>query len=400
MTQAGAFLLGHLKVQHIIKLDSSGQPCLLYRCDLDSKQCQTQDLHGWASVPQSHECHLLLPAAWVYHTQAAVPSTHTEVLRQSVPFAIEEELSNDLHDNHVAFAAIGPTQQAVAVVSRQHMDDLKVEVQKHRLKIVGMFSWADFCPRSEALMHVMFDDQQAVLRLGSEDVMVVSLSELENTVGVFGEPWQEVRTNRSSHNMEGKRLLPPFNLVDCVAALGDVSSVNLLPKQWLSDEDKTAKQSIKKMVVVAALLLLSWIGITVHQNHQLNNQIESIKAKQLDALKSVFSDVGGTELLDPYGAWQSRLKSMNQDNDTTHSPLTASVHALGQVMNRLRSQIDLRNLRLVDRRLELSISAESLTLINRFQQQLQTAAPNFKVRVGVNEQDQGRFNSVITMELL
>lgn len=400
MTQGGAFLLGHFKVQHIIKLNSSGQPCLWYQCDLDANQCQTKALDGWSSLLKNHDYHLLLPAAWVYQTNTSVPSNNAEVLRQSVPFAIEEELSNDLQDNHVAFVSSGPNKQAVAVVSHQHLDVIKEQVQQHRLNIIGLYSWADFCPRSSDLIHVMYDEQKAVLRLGADDVMEVASDALEDSVNVFGASWDQVRANQPKHEIKGKTMLAAFGVVDCVKALMNHTTVNLLPKGWLSDEKKSATQSMKKLLVVAALLLVSWVGITLYQNHQLNKQIEDIQSQQLNVLKSVFSDLGGTELLDPYGAWQSRLKIMSQDSGGSQSPLTGAIHALGQVMNRLRSQIDLRNLRLVDRRLELSITAESLTLINRFQQQLQTAAPNFKVRVGVNEQDQGRFNSVITMELL
>ena len=154
-----------------------------------------------------------------------------------------------------------------------------------------------------------------------------------------------------------------------------------------------------KLWALVVMLVVSWVGIKTFQHISINHQIDELKSRQLSLFTGRFGDASGSELLDPYAALKSRMQRVSQSQSTT-SPLLVALNYLGQAVENHRSQIEIQSLRLVEQKLEIQITAETMTLINRFQQSLQQAAMEFKVMIGVNEQDAGRFRSVITMEKL
>lgn len=388
-----------MTVHHIVKLDNKGDAKRWYQFHVDKNECQHQEINGWSALPQEHGYILLLPAAWIYQSNTTVPSKNLDVLKQSVPFAIEEELSNDLADNHVAFSVVGDKQQQVSVLAWSHLDALKDSINQHQLQISAIHSEADFCPSEEGQVVVVFDGDDALMTIGKDQTMTLKRTEVEDMLGVFATDCAQARSNDSSWQAAEKQMLPPVQWLECCQRLLQANTVDLLPDQWLIGTKESTHQH-RWLTLWSLLLFLSWSGIQIFQHQQASNAIESIQAEQLQLLQQHFPDAGGSELIDPYAAWQSRLKRMNQSSNQAQSALVAATHAIGAVMNQMRGQIDLRSLRLVEKNMEVAITADSLTLINRFQQQLQDQNLGFKVMVGVNEQDQGRFNSVITMEQL
>ncbi len=386
---------------HIIKLNNEGQPEYWYQYTPETGHFYSESVSHWQDLPKQHDYIVLLPQLWVYQSQTSIPSKSIDVLRQSVAFAVEEELSNDLDQNHVAFKSVANNKQMVSVVSLKHLEALRDMISAHGLQVSGIHSYSDFCPKSEHQLTIMFEGDHVLVAMGYDDAMWVDQESLLEMLSLFGKDYDQVRSNRTDWVMSEKNMLPPFSEQDCAAALFSDFVVDIKPSSdWLKQYHASEQRQYKIIFVLFSMLLLSWVGIRLYQYILISSQAESIKTQQLDLLQQRYSDVGGSEFIDPFAAWQSRLKKLNQSGQSLVSPLTEATHGLGEVMQAMGGQIDLRAMRMIDDRLEISIVADSLTLINRFQQQLQSTAPLFKVLVGVNEQNEGRFNSVITMERL
>ena len=73
------------------------------------------------------------------------------------------------------------------------------------------------------------------------------------------------------------------------------------------------------------------------------------------------------------------------------------VHHLGAVTQTMKN-VQISDMRLVSEKLEIQISAPNLSIINNFHQQLQAAAYNFDVKIGVNElSDDNVYKSILTV---
>ncbi|WP_154222181.1 type II secretion system protein GspL [Marinicella rhabdoformis] len=388
--------------QYILRLNQNGVPYQACIFDQENKRSRESIIKDWADVPKDKEWTVLLPATWVYQTQSSVPSKNTEVLKQSIPYAVEEELSNDVEDNHFAFAILEEGRQKVSVVSLMHLSQLKAAVITHEINVKRLLSEVDFCPKSEGVVSIWIHEDQALLCLGEGETLSVAKEQVVSMLPVFAADLDWVQSNHPiapewlSAELEAK---PAIQLSDCFYAINNHPVIDLMPAGWLKIEDNNKPLSQAKVLILAAVLIVSWIGIKSFQHIQVNQRLDDIKSQQLALFTSRFGDASKSELVDPYAALQSRMQRVNQA-ESIETPFLTALNHLGEAIQSHKQNIDIQSLRMVDKKLEVQITAETMTLINRFQQSLQQSALGFKVLIGVNEQNAGRFKSVITMEKL
>ena len=65
---------------------------------------------SWAHIKleNTQQLILIVYANLVLTTKVRIPSKNEEVIRQSIPFALEEELATDVDDNHFAYYLCPP----------------------------------------------------------------------------------------------------------------------------------------------------------------------------------------------------------------------------------------------------------------------------------------------------
>lgn len=386
--------------QYILRLNQKGEPFKAYFFDEKNKQSRETEVSDWSAVSKTYEWTLLLPASWVYQTRSTVPSKNLEVLKQSVPYAIEDELSNDVEENHFAFAVLGDKEQKVSVVNLGHLLQLKESVLSHGINIQNIFSEVEFCPRSVGVVSVWAHDNQALLCFGKNETLSIDKSQVASMLPVFAADFHAIQSNL---NIEPEWLInelvakPRIQLSACFEALNNNHAVDLMPAGWLKHSDDIKSTTNKSALIMVLILIASWVGIKSFQHVQASFQVDKVKTEQVKLFTERFGDASNSELIDPYAALQSRMQRVSQSQSMT-SPFLSAMNHLGLAMQSHKQNIDIQSLRLVDQKLEVQITAETMTLINRFQQSLQQTALGFKVLIGVNEQDEGRFKSVITME--
>ncbi len=359
---------------------------------IDDKQAAEQQLQSAKDII------VLLPAAWIYLTMSRVPSKSQEVLKQSIPYSIEDELANEVEANDYAWFSRSDHLQAVAVISQQKRKDVYQWIKEQRLSVRAIYSEVVFCPAKEDCLSVWYQQDRALVRFGQESSIVCEAEQLPELVNTFAGDLNCVWSNRPIASVpQTFKVKPQLTLNDCCAYLVmQPPEPNLLKPELLIESTNKRQRSGKVVLVLALVLLLSWVFISFFQGYRLSSTIKLLKASQQQLLSDAFGQLSVTEQNDPFAALQSRLKQYSQSSDRQHNTLLDGFYYLGET----RAQIpivQLKGLRLFDNQLEIQITAPSIANINQFQQQLQNHAGGYAVNIGVNELSDGVYQSILTM---
>jgi len=383
---------------HILRVNAEGQPVGLYHYDAQSNSCQSTQVSQWSDqVLKKPGLTVLVPAQWVYQTQTQVASKNEELLKKSIPFAVEEELSNELEDNFFAFRQNQDGTQQVVAIHKSPLKQLHQDITDQQLDVRHIYSEHAWIPGTEDTTHVWQEGDSSLVRFGLNQAMVVPTEQLEQLIPVFATEHKKVITNQAI-------VLPGYqveeSLTETIYArhVVDVDHLGLWVDE-LQKENTENKQSSWRLVGWLTLALLSsWLGIRLYQLNQLHNQIETIKQQQQHILIQAFPDAAAVELNDPYAALNSRLQLASGQNNQSSTILLDAVHGIGQVFQQ-QQQIQLKGLRLSNGVLEIQIAAPTMSSINQFHQALQATTPAYRVLIGVNELgDDNVFKSILTME--
>ena len=397
--------------KYLLRLNSKLQPFELLFYTIDPIQARRQQVSGWDDpyvqgvVEKNHLC-LLIPAQWVYVTQSQIPAKSADLIRQSLPFAVEEELSNDVQDNQYAFTQMGEGQQLVAVIDNQRYQALSDCLKEQNLTVKQVFSEFFLCPWRSEQPFLFFSEaaagetSQVQLRTGLTDGISFPEDQLEQMLGVFidegrsvaycGPNPQPVLDDNGHQNMDLTEVLAHF----------DPQRLPNLIQEGLDQKQSSQKASagMRNLAWMALLLVLSWAAVSSIRHVRLSSQISDIQAEQKELVSELFSDITDVELNDPYATLQSRLRLSGGDGGGSSKSLLMGLSYVGQVMPSAPVRLD--SMRLLDDTIELNVAAQNAAIINRFQEALAQRALQFEVVVGTKEVDDNELKTIITMRLL
>lgn len=112
--------------------------------------------------PAGAEAVLLLPADEVLLTRAPRVARSDRLLRQALPFAIEERLAAPVEQLHIAFAGEGDP-LAVAVIARERLEARLQQVRALGLQPIGALSEALLLPAADTGL-LLLDGERVLLR--------------------------------------------------------------------------------------------------------------------------------------------------------------------------------------------------------------------------------------------
>ncbi len=388
-----------MSITSILRIDHDGKPQCLYSCDAQGDNWKTSQVNQWSSQSLSlDDLCILVPATWVYHSHTQVASKNTELLAKSIPFAIEEELSNDVEDNYFAFRLNEDGSQHVIAIEKNHLDLLNQQIETHGLSVKAIHSEVDWLPVNDGEVSIWCDSETALLKLDQNEAMRVTNSQINQLLPVFAQDKQLINCNDDT--VFDYSDLPVENglfVADCCQYLLSQNAINLYIDEIRTKQSETSSQSWRGVKILLGLLAVSWMLIQGIQWYALKQSITEIKQQQQNLLIQTYPNAVASELIDPFAALQSRLKINNAQSTKNQSILINAVDKLGQTLKQ-QKLIKLNALRLVDQKMELQIAAPSMTIINDFHQLLQQYANDYSVQIGVNElADDNTFKSILTM---
>lgn len=388
-----------MTIASILRINHDGKPQCLYTYDAQSEHCDITTINQWSSESLQHaELIILVPASWVYHTQTHVASKNTELLAKSIPFAIEEELSNEVEDNYCAFKLNDDGSQNVIAIEKQHLNRLNEQIEAHGLDVKAIYSEVDWLPAEVDDVSIWSDSETALLKLGQDQAMRVANSQINQLLPVFAQEKKQIICNEDALiDYADLPIKKSLTAAVCCGYLLSQNAIDLYLDEIKSNHDESASQSWGKVYILISTLVFSWFLVQGIQWYELKQSIADIKQQQKNLFTQVYPNAAPSELVDPFAALQSRLKIKNAQTAQADSMLISAVDKLGQTLKQQQS-VKLNGLRLVDQKMELQITAPSMKVINEFHQGLQLMASDYSVQIGVNELgDDNTFKSILTM---
>ena len=127
-----------------------------------------------AARAKSRPVIVLVPGAEVLLMQAELPAARGGVkLQQLVPYALEEQLAEDIDALHFAIGRRSGTRTPVAVAGRRKMDEWLALLKSSGIEPVAMYADSELLPTNPAQAVALLEDDSVTVRAPSGEVMMV-----------------------------------------------------------------------------------------------------------------------------------------------------------------------------------------------------------------------------------
>ncbi len=363
---------------------------------------QSSAVSSWSQIKlQTHqELILVLPALLVFSKEVKIPSKNDEVIKQSLPYAIEENLSTEIEENHFAYCKSGENLFYVCVVAKKVMQEINLQLEKSQLECKKLYSEIFSVPASPEILSILSVDDYFIINNNNQGTRLtqqlvnnyISLTDTKKIQFYADKP-----VNLTSVAIEYKQV--DIHLFQAKVLLNN-RVVNLF--QGLYDKDTDKENQIKpwkKSLTLVAVLVMSWLVINLFQLWNINQRIEEIKYKQHELLIKLIPNASSSELNNPYSAIQSRLKYVQTNKSNNRNGFIESLLYVGQTLSHHQT-IKIVSIRQRDNKIEIKINAPNVSKLNQFQESLEKIALTRHIRTGTREAAKGSVSSVITMEKL
>ncbi len=127
---------------------------------------------------------VLVPGADVLLTHAELPPARAGMkLQQLVPYALEEQLAEDIDTLHFALGRRnGPTRASVAVVARKRMDEWLAALRAAGLEPAALYADSQLLPHNPSHAVALLEDDSVTVRTPSGEVVMLAAEALEEAL--------------------------------------------------------------------------------------------------------------------------------------------------------------------------------------------------------------------------
>ena len=351
---------------------------------------QTGPLESAASAASGRRVAVLVHAADVLSLDAELPASAGARAAQLVPFALEEQLANDIEAQHFAVAPAGDAgRTAVAVVSRKLLDDWLSQLAAAGIAPDLLCSEAALLPRIAGQAVALLEGDTLLLAVGDARPPVVMSAPAggfaaaleialgdraaETSLELYSNPidWQrrsaEVEATRTRLADLHTQLLASGALPWLAAQVPQAAPINLLQGPYAPRTSLRASWSRWRMAAgLAAALLLLHAGSQLYSLWHLGRE-----ARELDAQ---ISAIAGPQFAGADESIRPRLEAELRDPGATggRSGLLPALQVLAQAMSSSPGA-RLRSLTFRDGALQLKVRANDAQGIDRINQSLRSA---------------------------
>jgi general secretion pathway protein L len=345
---------------------------------------------------------IILTANLVLTTQVKIPSKNEEVIKQSIPFALEEELATDVNENHFSYSQLNDQLFLVSIINKKLIEKLQWHLKTAGLICKEVYSEIFTVPHKARQLvlckisngYIIRDD---ILGVNLDDSMLdtfLQLSENKNiTYYSDGENQLKVHNKVEFNNLD-TCLLQAKTIIDG-------QGVNIFQGEFTQNIDnKKSGTPWKKLIILTVLLIISWLTINLYELFHLSASIDNIKDQQKSLLIQSVPNASETEIKDPFSAYQSRIKqAQNLTISSNNQGFIIALSYLGKALVE-NSTIQIQSLRLREKKLEVKLLATNVNSLNQFQEDLKNVALTMRIKTGTRNSNQEGVSSTITMEQL
>lgn len=352
----------------------------------------TGALEDARSAAEGRQVTVLVPSLDVVRTTAEVPVKGSGKLQQALPFALEEQVAEDVDALH--FAA-GPRLEggrvAVAIVGRDTMDSWLKRLAAAGLRPDRMYAEADAVGRTPNTSTLLLEDDSVILAEpdgsltgmdadGCEAMLSLWIARQTNPAGeasplhlvVYGTPAALAR-----HNEVFERLRPQLETIDLrgltdgalprlAAQIVTAPGINLLQGDYA---ERSAIGTYWPAWRLTAALVVALLGLTLTTQFaelsRLRRDVAALDATIDQAFHYVFPDAGPIQ--DARAQLSSRLRQLGDRSAGDSHEFLDTLDVVARAMGRGdETQIEAVNYRAGT--FELRVRAPSVEALDRIQQ--------------------------------
>ncbi|MBA1149366.1 type II secretion system protein GspL, partial [Ectothiorhodospiraceae bacterium WFHF3C12] len=316
-------------------------------------------------------------------TSAMVPTQSKQRLARAVPYALEDQLAEDVEDLHFATGQMGEEGRlAVAVVDRALMDGWVEALAEAGLDADQVYPEQLAVPLETDSWAVVVDGERFLLRYGAQgglagdaanlaDMLEACLLEAEDA-----QPAKIVVHDYSGHatlpNVEPAVEHRAVDSEDATAllatSLDERRAIPMLVGEYAKSSGWRAHwQRWRAVAVLAALWVVLSTGQAYIEQWQLREEAAQLEQQIIATYRQAFPDAD--RVIDPRGQMESRLAAMRNQGQGGGQGVLPLLAKVGPVL-RGESGLQLTALSYRGGDLDLELYAESLQSIDQLKQRL------------------------------
>ncbi len=247
---------------------------------------------------------VLVPGEDVLLTQAEVPGHKRRLLARAVPYALEEQLVEDVESLHFALCGVDGERVNVAVVSRARLDQWLVRLQQAGIEAERIVPDVLALPLHDDAWHVLRLNDRLLLRTGPQVGMVIDAANAAlSLTALLNETENRPDILRVQDFTASSEPLPPLDIETVeepaaglpvavmAAAFNDQQAINLLQGQY-SRRERISRYW--RPWRAAAALLVGFIVVQlaagVVERQQLAAQKEALDAEIEQIYRQAFPE--------------------------------------------------------------------------------------------------------------
>jgi general secretion pathway protein L len=249
---------------------------------------------------------VIVPGEEVLLTHAHIPKLSYRQLVQAIPYALEEQLAEDVESLHFAIGQFSEDKNLpVAVMRREQIQMYLTQLQNASISADGLFSSSLTIPWQDKTWSVVFDGEQALVRTAKQQGFTVEIEHLIKFLSFALDEAGSARPERivlrnypSELSADGFFILPvpvefeshtPSKEVLLATSLNPIDAINLLQgdyqaKRLQENTQKIWRWTLALMIIFVGLSIVTQLGRTVylHGEHYL------LQRKMMGLYKTVF----------------------------------------------------------------------------------------------------------------
>lgn len=367
-------------------------------------------LENIASQVEGQKVDIIVPSEWVTLLTATVPGSSARATK-AIPFALEDDLSQDVEDLHFA---IGDKQAndnyPVAVISHELMRKIQARLNEVSLRPTQIRPEQLCLPRfqeSENGWTGLLANNGLIVRLDdfngfaveSENTKLLMDSCLEEAIDtppagmvVFcqaGETWDY---DNDSLNIEERECEDVVSLL--ARGIHNSAGINLLQGNYsFKQQFSRAWKPWRPAMVLVAALLIAFGASKFLEQQKLSKQVSAQKVEMESILKRTFPNI--RRIVDPRKQMASEMKKLNGDGG--NSGFVSVVSSLNKAIS-AAGNTQLNSISYKSGRMDLDLETDKLSTLDSLKTTLEGEG-RFKMKIESANQSKGRIRGRIRVEV-
>ncbi|MGB1580202.1 MAG: type II secretion system protein GspL [Nevskiales bacterium] len=320
---------------------------------------------------------LIVPATDIVLSTVQLPIRQTSKLLQAVPYALEDQLAEDVEDLHFA---ISQRQEdgsvAVASVAQDTLTEWLAPLNERGITAQAVIPEMLCLPAvgADSGWQVLLEGQDCIVRTGLHNGFCCHVSELQDFLSMAqgdSESPEGLRLRlfqvAGSHEPELAGLVADIEKVTLKAGLACLmpqsitQNINLLQGEFASEP---SYERWARPLKLTAILFITWgLLATVYlglQSWQLSSQLQSLQDENSTRFGQMFPEV--TRIVDMRAQGEQKLRELREGGSSAglFALLDATAQAIGKLPDLKVQEVQLR-----DTTLYLSLTATSIQTLDK-----------------------------------